>query len=131
MSMIWMTHSGVVGVVQVDQQAFNDIWSAHGWTSVAGPASDPGVRTVLAKGDIADGQVPVYDAATGYYIPQTPVTAGLPTGGTDGQVLVKNTGAGGGVAWANAPTATPGPPGDPGRPGRDGKDATATAGRWG
>jgi hypothetical protein len=129
--MTWMTHSGVVGTVQVEQASFLQVWQPKGWVEVAGPASDPGVRTVLTRGDIADGQIPVYDASTGVYVPQTPVAGNLPAAGTDGQVLVKDSSAPAGVRFADAPTATAGPPGPPGPPGKPGDTVTSTAGRWG
>jgi hypothetical protein len=131
MSMIWMTHTGVVGVVQVDQQAFNDVWShaPYNWTQVPGPAADPGVRTVLAKGDVSDGQVPAYDAATGYYIPADPAAASLPAGGSTNQVLTKQ--SDGSVNWSNGTPGPAGKDGPPGQNGKPGKDATANAGRWG
>jgi hypothetical protein len=130
MSLIYMTHSGVVGTVQTDQQSFLDIWQAKGWTIVSGPATDPGITTVLAQGDPADGQVPVYDSSTGRYGPTDVAAASLPTGGTTGQVLTKTSG---GAGWAT-PTATQGPPGPPGPPGKDGTDGTGGGtqiGRWG
>jgi hypothetical protein len=129
MSLIWMTHSGVVGAVQTEQQSFTDIYQPIGWVQVSGPSVDPGVQTVIAQGTPANGQIPVYDSSTGRWTPSAPAAASLPAGGTTGQVLTKTAG---GVGWAN-PTATQGPPGPPGPPGKDG-DAGGTGsqvGRWG
>lgn len=122
MSMIWMTHAGVVGSVQIDQQAFSDIWSGLGWVEVAGPVGDPGVRTVLLKGDVTDGQTATYDASTGFFVPTDPLAASLPTGGTTNQVITKQ--ADGSVAWSDGVPGPAGPDGLSGPPGRDGQNGT-------
>jgi hypothetical protein len=128
MSLIYMTHSGVVGTVQTTAEAFADIWSGKGWTEVDAPADSPGVQDVITQGSPDDGDVPIYDASTGRYVASPPAAASLPAGGTNGQVLTKS---GGSVVWADG---TPGPAGDPGKPGQNGQDGTggtAQIGRWG
>lgn len=117
MAKIWMTHSGVAGAVQVDQSAFLTLWSQppYNWVEVTGPSGDPGVHAVLVKGDLTDGQIAVYDASTGFFVPQTPAAAALPSGGTVDQVLTQTAS---GPAWADG---TPGPPGQDGPPGQPGQ----------